>query len=308
MKNNVLSYKCFREGSAWIILLFGLAFYYFGYFQIDHQSIWKEIVIKVADVLVIGVIIGYLSNASQFLGIFKKDLQDIIYGKEFIEKRKDISPLWENISKQMFKNKFPTLHKEFLEVIKDYFPKDAVSYYNDYESHIVIEWQDKQNGIIRVTDSISFELVADSDTLFEYPLKTWTKVHDNGSYSTKIIELSVNGIKYDIQKGDEYKEKEDICYEQKVKLNGSNKYDIKYTRLKTYSINDDYYIGFRAKYIVKGLRVSLVFPDDIEATFTCRGTQKDFDDVNNSKKMIEKKYKSIILPRQGYIFALRKIN
>lgn len=308
MKNNVLSYKYFRTGSAWIFSFAGIALYYLGYFQVDQQSIWKEILIKGADILIIGVILGYLSNAAQFLGIFKQDLQDIIYGKEFIKQRKDIAPLWETVSKQMFKNKFPTIHKEFLKVINEYFPKDEVSYYNDYESHITIEWVSKETGIVHVTDNVSFELIADSEEGFEYPLKTWTKVKNRETYENKITELYVNNEIPKIEEVGEYKENEDICHEQKVKLKGSIKYEIRYIREKTYNINEDYYIGFRAKYIVNKLRVCLDLPDDIDAIFTCRGTQSDFDDVKNSKRRIEKKYKSIILPRQGYIFALRKIN
>ena len=111
MKDSVLSYKYFRSGAAWIFFILGIVLYYIGYFQIDSQSVWKEIFIKGGDILIIGVILGYLSNAAQFLGIFKQDLQDIIYGKEFIKQRKDITPLWETISKQMFKNKFPAIHK-----------------------------------------------------------------------------------------------------------------------------------------------------------------------------------------------------
>ena len=84
MKKNLLSYNFFRTGVAWIILIVGIGLYAYGYFGINQDSIWKEIVIKIADVLVIGVILGYLSNAAQFLGVFKSDLQDIIYGKEFI--------------------------------------------------------------------------------------------------------------------------------------------------------------------------------------------------------------------------------
>ena len=117
MKYSVLSYKYFRSGAAWIFFILGIVLYYIGYFQMDSQSVWKEIFIKGGDILIIGVILGYLSNAAQFLGIFKQDLQDIIYGKEFIKQRKDIAPLWETISKQMFKNKFPAIHKEFLKVI-----------------------------------------------------------------------------------------------------------------------------------------------------------------------------------------------
>ena len=66
-----------------------------------------------------------------------------------------------------------------------------------------------------------------------------------------------------------------------------------------------YIIGFRPKYIVNKLRVCLNLPDDIDAIFTCRGTQQDFEDIPTNSKRIEKKYKGIILPRQGYIFVLR---
>ncbi len=98
------------------------------------------------------------------------------------------------------------------------------------------------------------------------------------------------------------------CKEQRVVLKGATKYNIKYTRVKTYNMNEDYYLGLRAKYIINNLRVSLELPDGIAAQFVCRGTQKDFEDVNNREKRIEKKYKGIVLPRQGYIFALRKVN
>lgn len=307
MKDSVLSYKYFRSGAAWIFFILGIVLYYIGYFQIDSQSVWKEIFIKGGDILIIGVILGYLSNAAQFLGIFKQDLQDIIYGKEFIKQRKDITPLWETISKQMFKNKFPAIHKEFLKVINGYFPENEVSFYNDYESHITIEWIDSRRGVIRVIDSVSFELIADSTDEFEYPLKTWTRVKEKETYENKITELIVNNQTPIIENVGEYHENDDICHEQKVKLKGSTKYEIRYVREKTYNINEDYYIGFRAKYIVNKLRVCLDYPDDIDAIFTCRGTQLDFEDVKNSKRRIEKKYKSIILPRQGYIFALRKI-
>lgn len=308
MKNDLLSYKHFRSASAWVILIVGVLLYYIGYFHIEQTSVWKEVLIKIADVLVIGVILGYLSNAAQFLGIFKQDLQDIIYGKDFIKQRKDITPLWETVSKQLFQNKFPTIHKDFLKVIIGYFPKNEVSFYNEYESHITIEWVNQEEGLIHVTDSVSFELIADTESEFEYPFKTWTKVINKENYENKITEITVNGVIPKIENVGEYKEKDDICHEQKIKLKGSTKYEIKYVREKTYNINEDYYIGFRAKYIVNKLRVCLDYPENIDAIFTCRGTQLDFEDVKNPKRQIEKKYKNIILPRQGYIFALRKIN
>lgn len=198
MKVNLLSYNHFRGGAAWIILFSGIILYAIGYFGIDKDSVWKEITIKIADVLVIGVILGYLSNAAQFLGVFKQDLQDIIYGKEFINNRKDIDTLWETLSKQLFKNKFPLIHKEFLKVINNYFPEKEISYYNDYERNTSIEWVNKENGIIKVTDIVSFELVAETAEKFTYPIKTWTKVNNDTIYENKTTEFLVNKKKADI--------------------------------------------------------------------------------------------------------------
>lgn len=308
MKTNILSYNHFRSGIAWFFLILGVILYYFGYFQIEKLSIWREICIKIGDVLIIGVLLGYLSNAAQFLGVFKQDLQDIIYGKDFIKQRKDITPLWETVSKQLFQNKFPAIHKDLLKIIIEYFPKDEVSYYNDYESNIVIDWVDESNGIISCTETVSFDLIADSNDEFVYPLKTWTKVKTKEIYENKLTHISVNGEKPKKTKETESSDSEDFCHELKIWLKGKTKYEIKYTRVKIYNINEDFYIGFRAKYIVNKLRVCLDYPDNIDAIFTCRGTTKDFENVKNSKRRIEMKYKSIILPRQGYIFALRKIN
>lgn len=293
-----------KAGAFWLLLLLGVGCYYVGYFQID-PGIWKEVVIKIGDVFVIGVILGFVTNAAQYLNIFKQDLQAIIYGKEFLKQRKDITPLWEAVSVQMFKEKFPAIHKDFLKVLQGYFPKDEVSYYSDYEANTTIEWEDKDHRIIKVIDNVSFKLIADSDKEIAYPLKSWLRVSDN-SYQNKIDNFTVNGKAPNMGKCNTTKVEDNICHEYIITMKGSTKYNIKYTRTQIYSLDEDYYIGFRAKYIVKGLRVCLDYPEDMDAIFTCRGTQYDFEDVKKSKRCIEKKYEGVILPRQGYIFALRK--
>lgn len=307
---NILSANNLRTGAAWLFLIVGVILYAAGFFWIDEESVWSRISIKIADVLVIGVVLGFVTNAAQFIGIFKQDLQDIIYGKEFVKQRKDIYPLWENLSKELFKNKFPTLHKELLKTVNGYLPQDEVSYYSDYEVHTSIEWIDKEKGIIKLTDRVAFDLIAETTDKIPYPIKTWTTIKNKQEYKNQITQIFVNNIKL---KPDELKfisEKKDIegslCQEHQLMLHGSTKYEIKYTREKTYNIDDDYYVGFRAKYIVNKLRVCLDLPDEIDAIFTCRGTQKDFEDVNNNNNRIEKRYRGIVLPRQGYIFALKR--
>ncbi len=304
---NIFSKDAFKTGLGWLFFIGGIALYAMGYSAIFDKEICNEICIKVADVLVIGVVVGFLTNAAQFLGVFKKELQDIIYGEQFLKQRKDLSKLWETLSKEMLKNKFRPIHKDFLKVINSYLQIEDISFYEEYEVSTTIEWVNSTQGIIKVTDSTSFNLIAESKNKFYYPLRTWVSVSRPEDQTNCISEILVNGKAPIITHPNETRDNGNICTEQQITLSGATKYEIKYTREKIYNINEDFYIGFRAKYIVNKLRVRLEHPSDISVLFICRGTQEDFIDVKNQNNLIiEKKYKGIILPRQGYIFSLQK--
>lgn len=304
---SIFSHSNFRAGCAWIFLILGLILYWCGYFVINRESVWKEVAIKFGDVLVIGVILGYLTTAAEMLGVFKRELQNIICGKEFLNNQKDINPLWEAVSKQMFKEKFPSIHKNFLKVIKGYFPAEEVSYYNDYEVHTTVEWEDKENHMIKVTDDTRFELISETDKEFIYPLKSWITTKSKRKYPSTVKEFLINGEPPKIKEKKDYYEEDNYCEEKYIRLKGNTKYEISHKKETVYNLSDDYFIGFRAKYIVNNFRVSLDLPEGIEAIFICRGTQEDFKYVKNTKKSIETTYKGVILPRQGYIFALREL-
>lgn len=307
MFNKIISAILSKTTLTAVIFLLGVGAYIWG-FTSEYNSLKKEVLIKIGDVLVIGVVVGFIANAAQFLNIYKTELQKVVFGKEFVGKLKDVTEAWENISKQMFKNKFPNIHKEFLKVITSYFPQNEVSYYNEYESHIKIEWDDDNKEIIKVTETVRFELIAESTGKFDYPLKTWTRVLDGKRYENRITSFTVDNDSITLPAVKSKTEADsNKSEEHRIELKGKKNYEINYTREKVYDLADDHYIGFRAKYIVKDLRVNFECPDDIGVQFACRGTQNDFTDVVPAKSnKMEKKYKGIILPRQGYIFALQK--
>lgn len=137
---NLFSRQTLIMSSPWLMLVTGLALYVIVYSgAISYSSIWRDVATKAADVLVIGVILGYFTNIAKMLGIFKQDLREIVYMEEHLQKRNDLDNLWDRISKQMFKNKFPIIHTQFLQAIKDYFPQEEVSYYNNYNSFTKVE-------------------------------------------------------------------------------------------------------------------------------------------------------------------------
>lgn len=93
----------------------------------------------------------------------------------------------------MFRNKFPTIHKDLLNTVNSYLPKDEASYYNDFETHTTIEWVNQNDGTIKVTDVISFELIAESAVKFEYPLKTWAVLKPGETYPETSLAIEING-------------------------------------------------------------------------------------------------------------------
>lgn len=283
--------------------------YTWKYLQSDVQSyvIWSDLLIKLGDVLIIGVVVGYLTSVAQWSGIFKKEIQDIVFGKEFLNKRNDIEDIWYRVTKQMFKFKFSDIHRDMLDALRQILPKeDDISYYEDYDADTKVEWVDRERGLIKSIDTFAIFIVTESEKEFSYPIKSWTITDDDDNENIRqSIKVCVDGKTMSDLKTSTKREGDEICSETLIPLKGKKRYFLQYTREKIYNINEDYYIAYRAKYITKNLKVSLELPDDIEALFVERGTTNEFLNVKNSKHHIKKSYKGVIFPKQGYIFALK---
>lgn len=74
----ILSANNLRTGAAWLFLILGIGLYIIGFFYIEENSIWNKIAIKVVDVLVIGVVLGFITNAADFSKTFKGNLSRLI--------------------------------------------------------------------------------------------------------------------------------------------------------------------------------------------------------------------------------------
>ena len=298
----------------WMIisLIVGIGAYIWGAF-LPQSSLLHEILFQIGNITVIGIFFSFFSNASEFLGIFKKELQDIVYSDEFLNDQKDVSKYWKTTSKQMFKNKFPDIHEEFLDVINANLPTDEVSYYKDYEMTSTMKWIDEDKGIVKVNDCVDFYLIADSEEKFIYPLKNWIKTSADGSeIKSKMLSFIVN--KKEMVSSDGTKPKPQItckdgerCEEYDIALKGSKQYHIVYQIEKEYNLFDDHCKGFRAKYIVNNCRLNLEVPTNVHVQFVARGTLREFLDKGiQTPHKISKEYKGILLPKQGFIVAFMK--
>lgn len=268
----------------------------------------RMLFVGVGQFCLIGVVLGLLTNTSTFESVVQKSLEKVLYGETFLGRRSDIREMWRKVSKRVYDNKFPGIAQEFLDRVESFFPKDKddITYYNDYRRSIHIEWEDEELDIIRVNEHISFELMTDGSTK-KITYKLWNSVSTTQPYEQNAT-IKVDGEVREIKMVPEIKESETESTAM-IPLEGSTKYKIDVQTSRKYKLSEDHFIGFKAKYILKGLFVTVdSMPANLHIQFINRGIREKFqDDVSTDSRRIVKRYQGIVLPQEGYIISIYKL-
>lgn len=291
------------------------------YIKLDQYI--KEISKWGSATLLSGVIVGFMTTYAQFRGLFKNELEDVIYKYEFLRKRRDIAEIWESVSKVLFDSKFPEISNDLLKIIKEkYLPIEHISYCRDSDTMITISWDNKEQKLIRVIQEESFEIITFSDNEFSFSglftvdvNPTFSDIEENRfeelnnliDCNIVINECKVNDVDYPFSERKYLKDSVLSC-NLNIILRGSECYRVKRRMTKVYNINHDYNIGFRAKTVLNNSRVRVfneIF-EDIELTFISRGTLNDFKELKKRDNYLEYEYKGLILQKQGYIIILKQ--
>lgn len=292
---------------AGILFFFGGAF--ISYFEV-HPN-WQMVLMKIGEILLISVLFSFLTNSIEFIGVFQDLLEKVIYDAKFLKKRKDISKIWETVSKEMFKSKFPKISRPLLEIIKkDYLSQDEVSYYSDYRNIYDVKFDDADRNFIIVNNDVSFVLNAVNENEFSFPIKNWIcasdATKDNVDFEIKSVTVNNNPVVPKLVK----KEYKDGClfFHYEIKLKGCKEYSIKQNIKKRYSIKEDNYIAFKAKWLVNNMTVQLFHPKEFNVLFVERATSEKFNIVKKREDYLEYEYKGLILRSQGYIMIFNPKN
>ena len=310
----------FKQNSVYVSLAFflilGLLSIVFG-MHFDPKCVWEMLSLKVyprtllvgiGQFSLIGVAMGFLTNTSTFEGIVQKSLEKVLYAETFLGCRSDIREMWRKVSKQVYDNKFPDIAQEFLDRVESFFPKekDDITYYNDYRRSIHIEWEDENQDYIRVNEHISFELMTDGSKK-EITYELWNSVSATQHYEQN-AKIKVDGKERNIDM------EQKVCGAETestamIRLEGSTKYKIEVQTTRKYKLSEDHFIGFKAKYILKGLFVTVDgLPNNLHVQFINRGIKEKFyDDVSTDSRRIVKRYQGIVLPQEGYVISIYKL-
>lgn len=273
-----------------------------------ENEVWVKITGNIANITLVSALLSFLTNTAKYMHIFQDALTDVIYDHKFLSKRKDIDRIWENVSESMFKSKFPQIKHDLLDTVKNnYLPPDQdVSFYQDYKYIVEINFDEHDHNIIHVKNKISFTLVAQDDKKFKF--ESTNKICTSGEQreykctSFKVNDQAVTPTQSPSTIHDNLQ-----VTTLNVELEGKTKYQIEEVIEKTYSIIDDNFICFRAKWLIKNMTVQIFLPPNISIKFINCALEDKFRQ-NNNGNFWEFEYKGLLLRHQGFLIILNPKN
>lgn len=272
---------------------------------------WYKLMEKCADIILVSSLISFLLDSAEYMGIFKKDLEEIIYDTKYLEKRNDIEDIWVKVSKVFTKLKFPQISTPLMNAVKNFYTTNdglKLSYYSDYRNIYTVTFDEEDNDFIRVKNETTFTLKVEDTKKFKFPMRFWNCVAENnqGSVTMDVDHITVNGSTAKVK--DHAKSYADgmICHTFNIELEGSNEYRITQESNQRYDLRQDNYLGFRARWLVNDMRIQVFHPKNLKLLFVNRATANGFKTNKETEDFSEYEYKGLILKNQGYIIILNK--
>lgn len=293
----------------YIVLLLGLFAFSYGtlsdFENVNVKLFWSGI----GKTLIASGIFALLLKTIQFMGVFKEELSKVVYDAKFLANRKDLEEVWGNVSKVLFKNKFPKISKEIINDIGHlYFPTDHVLYYDDYKQIIEIEVIDPINQMVKVMQHSTFTV---------YPKSKGERLvlttNNSLKYNTNKSEVYFAIKKFNINDKNEMPVISEQCINNQLKttfsatLVGEDSYKFNTCIEKKYSLLTDNVIGTTKDYIIHDFSLKIHIKGGINIDFYSAGTLNKFNltGVANDHYR-EYEYKGIIYPKQGYLMFITK--
>lgn len=305
----------FRLAVPVILLVIGLPLLCitaFDPWQLEISSPhWFRLLSKSADIILVSSLISFLLDSAEYMGIFKKDLEEIIYDTKYLEKRNDIEEIWVKVSKVFTRLKFPQISTPLMNAIKNFYtPNDdlKLSYYSDYRNVYTVAFDDEDDNFIKVKNETTFTLKVEDSKKFKFPMRFWNCVAENnqGSVSMNLDHITVNGNPAKIKDSAKSYSNGMVCHTFNVELEGMTEYHITQESDQRYDLRQDNYLGFRARWLVNDMRIQIFHPKNLKLLFVNRATANDFKMNKETADFCEFEYKGLILKNQGYIIILNK--
>lgn len=276
-------------------------------FLLNYPS-WANVSEKLGYAVFSSGVFAAVLKSIQFTGIFKEEIEKVILGTDFIEKRSDLDILWKKVSQSIYKSKFPKISDDLENrILQTYFPTNSDFYYEDYTVTVNIEKITDEFEIF-YTQTCKYTVIPDRN-IENIELVVKMSIDDvNGSKIVNDLEFfKVNGEEKVIN---EDPETEDDTHSKnfKIPLTGKGPFLIHSKYRRQYSLRSENYKLFRVLTFTKNMDVIISYPEDVCVSFFNIGNVNFFEKQHvEVKNIISRSHRNdLILPYQGFGMSFEK--
>lgn len=295
---------------TWILLVLSLICFIMSSNKFFSDEISLVLEKAGLSMLTSGIFTAVLKSL-QFTGIFKEEITKVMTGTAFIENRNDLPKLWKDISKSLYKRKFPKI-SDILEdkILNSYLPTNSPFYYEDYNVSINIT-EINDNFEIFYTQTCEYTAILDNESesaILEIESQISDDDDPDTSIKNELVYFKVNNESVNMVEDESTIENPKKCLYKHELKNGKKFFvESKYTR--RYPLKNENYKLFRMKHITHGMHVSINFPVDVRVSFFNIGLVNGFASVNKdfNQHICRILNNDIILPHQGFGMSFEKI-
>lgn len=310
------SYKVIKNAlSSNLVLVYfivGLLFLVASFVYFNEVKIINKLLYTVGTTLIAGGVFASIAKSSQFTDIFSKILRDIIYANEHLEVRKDLENIWENVTLTLTNRKFLKISDKMKDNIKKYYlPLNHDYYYDNFNIETVIEIDTNNPDYLVFKETCTFDIICEDDNLeiklcpsrgmkFDYSNKKLTNY--------KLEEYYINDNLHKPQVHENV-EKNRMWFNYEVKLKGAKKYSIRRKEVIRYNIKYDQIKKHVAMWVYNGIKIDILYPNDLYIDFHSVGTLDNFvttHNKNSSFQQVKARYNGLIYKNQGFLVHMCK--
>ena len=314
--------ECLIRNSLWLSIAIGSLLLMLHY-NISDKIGWPKELSKILGTTIIsGGVFMSISKAIQFTGIFKQELEKIVFGDRFLDQKSDddLLNIWSVVSYSLYRKKFPEISTKIHDIItNNYLPIADKSYFSRYLYDIrIVETSDdhylkfvertectlksyKKNEQVKYTFSSSINMTSEDDIITSYDLKSITV---NGK-SEDISNL--DGAQKSEKEGSDNKWK--LIFKHEIQLSGADDYKIVKEEEKVYSmkVNSKTHNATR---IYDSPEINVYYPKTLTVGFKSAGTVNKFakekTEVGEDTMHMRLRYDGLIFYSQGFILLFDK--
>lgn len=264
-------------------------------------------------VLSSGVFAAVLKSI-QFTGIFRKVIEEIILGTDFIENRSEDNQqeLWKATSKAIYKKKFPEL-SDFVEnrILQTYLPTTKKHYNRDFVITINIT-EINEDFEISYTQTFKYDIVLD-ESVNESEIVSKLSINqdeDESGFKNDVVYYKVNGKDVVPEEVPNNDENYVVTKVPLISENENKAFKIEKKVDRKYSLKNENYKLIRMATFTKGIDVVISFPENVGVSFFNIGNVNFFEKEHlEVKNQICRSHRNdVILPFQGFgmSFELKK--